>query len=71
MPKRYRIELMAEIIVDSNQLMDGDDVMNLLAPKIVIRQYKKEDCVFDVKHFELEHDISIIDDNDEDGIIEV
>ena len=71
MPKRYRIELMAEIIVDSNQLMDGDDVMNLLAPKIVIRQYKKEDGVFDVKHFELEHDISIMDDNDEDGIIEV
>ena len=71
MPKRYRIELMAEIIVDSNQLMDGEDVMNLLAPKIVIRQYKKKDGVFDVKHFELEHDISIIDDNDEDGIIEV
>tara|TARA_Y100001963_G_scaffold143925_1_gene215406 strand:- start:116 stop:331 length:216 start_codon:yes stop_codon:yes gene_type:complete len=71
MPKRYRIELLAEIIVDSNQLMDGDDVMNLLEPKIVIGQYKREDGVFDVKYFDLEHDISVVDGNDSDGIIEV
>ena len=71
MSKRYRIELMAEIIVDSNHLINEDDIMTLLAPKIVIRHYKKEDGVFDVRHFELEHDISIIGDDEPERIIEV
>ena len=71
MRKKYRIELFAEIILDSNRLLDEDDIMKLADPKIVIKQYEKTKEVFAVNFFELKHNITNIGDEDDEEVIEV
>ena len=70
MRKIFKIELLAEIIIDANQLLRESDILDLAAPKVVIKNYKDENATYKVKNIDLEHNIYEISERQEE-IIEV